>query len=137
MKNTIQVTLARIEVTRNEHIACGYYFDLKFAGILPGCKREAILHHNTMYGYIWVKPLFKSTGQSGRISPEAWRTLIATVPVVAYRGEEGLVITPELEAMARADIAKFATMAEEALATATWTSELVFDEVVMAQKKVA
>ena len=133
MKNALQIVKASIEVGRCELIDCGYFFDIRLNGILPGCKKAVTLHHSTMIGYLWLKPLFGHSGEA-HISPAAWRKLMATIPVVVKPFDNDVTMTPELEKMAREYAAKFATMAEEGQAKADYKSNWQCDAIITAQQ---
>jgi len=132
MKNTLQIVKAQIEISSNSLIEGGYFYDVKLQGILPGCKKVVVLHHNTMIGYLWLKPLFGGSGEA-RVSPSSWRSLMKTIPVVVKPYDKDVIMTPELEAKAREYALSFADMTENAEAQSGLSARSNFDEIVMVQ----
>jgi hypothetical protein len=97
----IQVEKAFIEVSANDRIDCGYFFDLKVKGILPRGRKSQTLSYTPSTGKIHFMSLFNTRGWHG-VEPEALRTFLKTLKVVPYRNDSKLkAVPPELETEAR------------------------------------
>jgi hypothetical protein len=120
-KETLVIRKFEIRVSANNKIESGYYIEARAFGILPKCHKSHLLSFTPIAGYVWTKALFSYNGEA-RISPKTWRELVARAPVVSDRLFP-VVITAELQAMARADCVRYADSAERQLQDKEWTCE--------------
>jgi hypothetical protein len=112
MKKALTITKFVIRVSKNDLIESGYFIEVRARGILPGCRKDKTLFFTPMAGYIWTKPLYDHNGEA-RISPDQWRELVKTAPVVESSLEyDRCPITPEIESMARQQESRLADSAE-------------------------
>jgi hypothetical protein len=100
----LKITSSRIEVSSNNLNETGYTVRHLVRGILPGCRKVAILHVSPSTGSIWVTNLYSHNGEA-HIRPDHWAELIKATPVVSDKLDSFKVeLTPEIIADAYRDV---------------------------------
>ena len=78
----LHITSSKIVVSANNLCKSGYSVSHNVKGILPGCRKVAILFVSTSTGCVWVKKLYSHNGEA-HIHPDHWAQLIKATPVVS------------------------------------------------------
>jgi hypothetical protein len=97
----LQITSSRIVVSANSLNEKGYIAHHELRGILPGCRKVAILFFSPSTGSIWVKNLYSHNGEA-HIDPAQWAELVKSSPVVPDKIFP-YALTPEIIEAAYAD----------------------------------
>ena len=100
MSTPLRITDSRITVSKHRSGELFFHHDVK--GILPGCRKIAILSTSPMACRIWVKNLYSYNGEAN-VRPQDWATLIRRSPVVSDRLFP-VEITSDIAAQAYADV---------------------------------
>lgn len=100
MKTKFDLTKTFIRIDNNE-VRGGYFTEARFFGTLPRCRKAQLLTIQLMRGGVILRPLFGHADAREEVPVEEWRAFLKSLAVRPYMSTS-LVVTPELEAMARA-----------------------------------